>query len=255
MSFAADQVDDVADQRQLDEDEVAEQVGEAGARGGRCLLGVDQPERTADLEVVAQLEGEARDLADLAQDLGVLVAVAVGRPGSGGLGIVSARACRSSSSSPSSASSCLIRPPTSRIRGDRIGGVLACLLGGADRVGGLVALGAEALDLGQQLPPAQVELEQLVELLGRADAGKRRANRRRVLADGAEIKHRIPAAEGRMPAPPACGCSTAERAQRRSAKPALSFGTRRLFDLAARVLADERARPSRRPRRRRCSGA
>ena len=54
----AEQLDGEADQRQLDQHEVAEQVGEAGARGGGGLLGLDQAEGAADVEMVADLEAE-----------------------------------------------------------------------------------------------------------------------------------------------------------------------------------------------------
>jgi hypothetical protein len=68
-------------------------------------------------------------------------------------------------------------------RGDLLGGVGALALGGADRIGGLVAPGTQTLDFGQQLAAAGIELEQAVEVLGGADAGERRPGGRRVLAD------------------------------------------------------------------------
>ena len=76
----------VADERHLDHHQVAHQVGEAGARGARRALDVDQPVLGAELDVVADLEVEARALADLAQRHGVLVGLAVGGAGLGQVG-------------------------------------------------------------------------------------------------------------------------------------------------------------------------
>jgi hypothetical protein len=50
-------------------------------------------------------------------------------------------------------------------------------------LGGLVAAGTQSLDFGQQLAAAGIELEQVVEVPGGADAGERRPGGRRVLAD------------------------------------------------------------------------
>ena len=60
VALAADQLDREADEGQLEQDEVAHQVGEARAREPRRRLHLDQAQRGADLEVVAGLEVEAR---------------------------------------------------------------------------------------------------------------------------------------------------------------------------------------------------
>ena len=75
---------------------------------------------------------------------------------------------------------------------DRLLGVAALALGGADRVGGGVALGPQALDLGQQLAAAGVELEQPVEVLGGAHPRERGARRPRVLADAPQVEQGCP---------------------------------------------------------------
>ena len=88
---------------------------------------------------------------------------------------------------------------------DQLVRVLAGALARRDLVGGLVLGRAAALDLGQQLAPSGVELEQLVELRGRAAALERRAGRARVLADRAQVEHG--AAGPYSPSAPAC-CSS-----------------------------------------------
>src|SRR6185436_13018887 len=86
VALAADEVDREADQRQLEQDEVALYVGEAGAGELRRRLHVDQAELGADLEVIARLEVEARPLPLLAQDDGVLLGHPVGDVGIGKVG-------------------------------------------------------------------------------------------------------------------------------------------------------------------------
>ena len=81
-ALGADGLDREADQRQLDHDQVAEQVGEARARGRGGLLDLDPAVLDAEVEVVADLEVEARPLADLAQRDRVVLA-AVGGVGMG----------------------------------------------------------------------------------------------------------------------------------------------------------------------------
>ena len=129
-------------------------------------------------------------LADLAEDDRVLVGVAVGRVG--------IRRVRDRRGEPLAVGLDrlelaleLLDPGRDLAHpGDRIGGVVALALGGADRVRGLVALGAQALDLGQQFAAAGVELEQAVEVLVGADAGERGADRRRILADAPQVEQR-----------------------------------------------------------------
>ena len=60
VALGADQLQREADQGQLEQHQVALQVGEAGAREPRRRLHLDQAQLGADLEVVAGLEVEAR---------------------------------------------------------------------------------------------------------------------------------------------------------------------------------------------------
>ena len=83
VALGADGLDREADQRQLEQHQVALQVGEARAGEARRRLHVDQAERGADLQVVARLEVEARDLADLADHDRVLLGHPVGGVGVG----------------------------------------------------------------------------------------------------------------------------------------------------------------------------
>ncbi len=58
MPLGAQQLERVADERELEHHKVPHQVGEARARGPRRRLDLDQAERGADVEVVAGLEVE-----------------------------------------------------------------------------------------------------------------------------------------------------------------------------------------------------
>ena len=90
---------------------------------------------------------------------------------------------RSASTAASSVSSSLIRAETSRIA------AIASAASPPSRLAAPIASEASlrcarsALDLGQQLAAAGIELEQAVEVLGGADACQRRPGGRRVLAD------------------------------------------------------------------------
>ena len=77
----AGDLDGEPDERQLQQDEIPDQIGEAGAGEGGGLLGLDQAEGPAEVEVVAGLEAEGRVLTDLAHDDRVLVGLAIGRVG------------------------------------------------------------------------------------------------------------------------------------------------------------------------------
>ncbi len=71
---------------------------------------------------------------------------------------------------------------------DRVVGVGSLALRRSDRVGSLVALGAQTLDRWQQIAAAGIELEQAVEVAIGADAGERGADRRRILADAPQVE-------------------------------------------------------------------
>jgi hypothetical protein len=60
----------------------------------------------------------------------------------------------------------------------------------ADRLAGLVLLGAQRLERGDRLTAALVEGEQLIEDLGPAPARQRGANRLRLGADVLEVEDR-----------------------------------------------------------------
>ena len=244
--LAADRLDREADQRQLDHHQVAEQVGEARARRRGRLLDLDPAVLDPELEVVAGLEVEARRLADLAQRDRVLLAT-VGGLGIGqvgerrgervaallDLGELGLQPLELRRHAPSSARS---RSPRPRPR--------ACAA--AISLGGLVLLRAPALDLGQQLAPAGVEREQLVERLGGAAARQRRAGRTRV-ARGSRAGRApcVPARATRLPPRPA-----RPRTRLRSRRPAAPVGRPRCRRTRRRT-----PRPPRPRRRRRCSGA
>ena len=71
--LGADQLDREAHQGQLDQHQVAQQVGEARARGLARLLHLDPAVGEPQVEVVADLELELGALADLPQDHGVVL--------------------------------------------------------------------------------------------------------------------------------------------------------------------------------------
>ena len=86
VALAAGEVEREADQGELEQDQVALDVGESGAGELGGGLDVDQAEVGADLEMVAGLEVEARPLPDLAQGHGVLLGHPVGGVGVGEVG-------------------------------------------------------------------------------------------------------------------------------------------------------------------------
>src|SRR3954447_76577 len=86
VALAADQLDREADQRQLEQDQVPLQIGEARAGELGRLLHLDQAQLSADLEVVARLEVELGPLADLADDDRILLGHPFRRIGVGEVG-------------------------------------------------------------------------------------------------------------------------------------------------------------------------
>ena len=113
--------------------------------------------------MVLDLEVELRRRADVAQHDGVLLAA---------VGHVVERRCwgsrgawrlRRSSTSASSASRSLMRVAEGAHGGDRVRGVAAGLLDAAIVVAGALALGAHALDLGEQPAALLLDGEELVE--------------------------------------------------------------------------------------------
>ena len=190
MPLGADQLDREADQGQLEQHQVALEVGEARAGEPRRRLHLDQAQLGADLEVVAGLEVELRPLADLAHDDRVLLGhpvggVGVGQVGEGdgdpveiGLDLLQLGL----------AGLDLLLQPLHPLH--QVPGVAARLLGLADLLGEGLALGLGVLDLGQQLAAAGVERQQLVDLLGGAAAGQRRLDPLGVGADQLQVEHR-----------------------------------------------------------------
>ena len=157
-----------ADQRHLNHDEVAEQVGEARARGLGRRLHLDPAVALAELEVVEGLEVELGRLADLAQHdrvlLGQPVGGARGRAGSGARRASSSwRSSISASSGSSSFSSAFsaedLAQLATRGRRPRPERVASSIWSET-----LVLLGAALVDPGAQLAAALVERQQLVEL-------------------------------------------------------------------------------------------
>ena len=137
----------------------------ASRRGGRPASMSISPSAVPMLEVVARLEVELGPLADLAQHHRVLLAHPVRRVGVGQVRQRQRRAGRARPRPPP-APPCRTRsspsgPATAAIS---LLGVAARLLGLADLLGERLALGLGVLDLGQQLAPAGVEREQLVDL-------------------------------------------------------------------------------------------
>jgi len=72
--LGADGFDHEPDQGELDHHQVAQEVREPRPRCGRGLLDLDPPVLEAEVEVVADLEGEAGTLADLAEGDRVVLA-------------------------------------------------------------------------------------------------------------------------------------------------------------------------------------
>ena len=148
------------------------------------------PERDAEVEVVARLEVELRRLAHLPQDLGVLLGLAVGNAtGPAGSGSDGSSSSICSSTSASSCSRRLISAASSRIAAIASSASLACALGLArSRSETRFCSRAPLLDLGQELPPPRVELEQLVDLLGRPAPRERRLDALGIAADQLEVE-------------------------------------------------------------------
>ena len=221
-------LDREADQRQLDHDEIAEQIGKARARRRRGLLDLDPAMHRAELDMVANVEVELTRLADLAQGDGIVLPtlwrLRIGKVGKRHGELVA---------TPLDLAELglhLLELSRDRLHLlDHRGGVAAGALGGGDLIGGLVLAGAASLDLGQQLAAAGVEGQQLVEGLGGAAARERGAGRARVLADRPQIQHDgMTVATSRMPTTRPSGssggrprCLRTRRRTRRSARPHL----------------------------------
>ena len=175
-----------AHERQLKHHQVAAQVGESRSRELRRVIHVDH--LAGQLEVVARLEVEAARRAPTSRtssSSGPGAAL-----GSGRFGRRPSAACSSGSTSASSRSSSLTRR---RDRAHRLDLALALgwVAGRADARVGLVLLGSQALQLGQQSAPARVELDHRVEGVRGSIAapGKRGANAVGVLPDAPEVEH------------------------------------------------------------------
>ena len=181
-AVAAQHLQRPAHERQLEQHEVALEVGEAGAGHARARLHVDP--RAAQLEVV--LRRSRPRLAALVEDLVLVGRGRVGRVGQRGeLGVelglhaVELLAQR------------LAARGDRLHRGDRLRGVLARLLGRGDRLRRLVLLRLDPLGLGQQLAPPHVERQHPVQPLGRAVAPPRErlAHGRGILPDRLQVEH------------------------------------------------------------------
>ena len=162
--------------------------------------------------MVADLEVEARAARRPRAGSPRRPRLAVGRVGVGRFGSVAASASRRSSTSASSACSALtsagdaLHPRDHLARRRRPRASRAAISSEAS-----FWRGAAPLDLGQQLAAAGVELEQLVERLGRAAARERRPGRARVLADRSQVEHRR--AGALLPEAAACCCRTGSRSR------------------------------------------
>ena len=139
--------------------------------------------RPAELEVVTELEVEARPLAHLADDHRVLIRLAVGRLRRGKVGQLGGQRVAALGDLGELGPDPLQVPRQRAHALDQLGGVLAGPLAGRDLLRGLVLSRPPALELGQQRPPAGVELEQLIERLAGAASCERLAGRARVGAD------------------------------------------------------------------------
>ena len=154
------------DERELEQHEVAHQVGEA--RAGHARAGLDVDQRSGDVEVVAA--GGAL-LAHLAQRPCRLSAAV----GSGGFGSVAERGLQLGVGVRQLLPERLHALGDLLHRGDLLGRVAARLLGGADRLRRLVLARAQVLHLGPQRARALVELEHAVQpLVGPVAAARQR---------------------------------------------------------------------------------
>ena len=168
--------------------------GRRSASRRACAAGlhVDQAELGADLEVVAGLEVELGALADLADDDRVLLGHPFRRVGSGRLRQRRGNPVRSALTFSSSALADLDRLlqglPTRAIhRSARRPRPAVWRRRSASRA--VVALGLGAPRIGQQLAPAGVEGEQLVDLHGGAAARQSRLDPLGVGADQLQVEH------------------------------------------------------------------
>ena len=229
VALGAEQLERVADERELEHHQVAHQVGEARAGGPGGGLDLDQPEGDADLEVVARLEVERRRLPHLAQGDGVLLGSSRRgrrRPA----GSAACAAIRSRSASTCASSDCI---PFSRPFSSRISAIAASASPPARFASAIASeawfwRGAPALDLRQQLPAAGVEAEQLVHLLGGAAARQRLLHPLGLGPDQLQVEHRPASRSAR---PRGCGAGSLSR----------PWG---LLGLGAGVLGDEARRPA-----------
>ena len=167
--------------------------------------------------MVAHLEVERRPVADLADRAPRRPRPRRARRDAARLGRVAASSSRRSSTSASSPSSGLISSAQLAHLGDPRLGVLARALRGGDLVRDGVAASPSLLDPRQQLAPASVQREQLVERVGRPAARQRGARLLGLRADALQVEHRAPG-----------GCLAA-----------YSSGRCGPVDLAARVVRDE----------------
>ena len=178
---SAQQLEHPADERQLEEDEVPAQVGEARAREPRGLLHLDHPAR--ELQVIAR-GGDGPRLAALVED-GVL-------RGRGRVGQV--REPRERILQLGLDAGQLLREALRAARDlahlrDRLVGRPALALRGGDRVVRGVLLAAQRLELRQDRAPALVQLEHAVQAAVVPAARERGADHRRVTAQQLQIEH------------------------------------------------------------------
>ena len=121
------------------------------------------------------------------------------RAGSGRFGRRASASCSSASTAASSSASAFARAGDLPHARDRVVGVLALVLGGGDRVVGLVLLAAQRLELRQDRAAALVEREHAVEPAVRHRAARARRGRRpgrRAAASGRARRPRRTSAAG-----------------------------------------------------------
>ena len=215
--LAAEQLDREAHQRQLDHHQVAQQVGEARARGLARLLHLDPAVGEPQVEVVADLELELRALADLPQDHGVVLrgpvrSLRLGKVGKLGQELVALRLDLGQLGL-----ELLHLGAHLAHLGDQGLGVLPGALRRRDLIRGAVLPGAPLLDLGKQLPAALVEAQQLVEGLGGAATRQRGPGGLGILADAPKVEHQWRTwARARSPTGSPTPCPVAEARRPRS---------------------------------------
>ncbi len=140
------------------------------------------------LQVVAWLEAEARALPHLPKDDGVLVGLAVRGVGAGEVGELGRELVAGRFDLVELRREGLDLGRDLLHLGDQGVGVAARALRLGDLVRGRVLAGPKLLDTGKQLAAAGVEVEQAVEVVGRAAAGERLPGGPGVLADAAEVE-------------------------------------------------------------------